>query len=70
MTKVFEFKVRETRVYDVNYQIEADNEEEARIKAEMGDTDNEWGEQLEGVYDRQIVEGKCTGGTDFGGGHY
>lgn len=56
MSKVFEFKVRETRVYEVNYQIEADSEEEARHKAEIGQTDNEWGDKLEGVYDRQIVE--------------
>jgi len=53
---IFKFKVNEKRVYRMLYTVEADDEEDARVMAEMGDTDDEEEVECEGVIDRQIVE--------------
>lgn len=52
----FKFRVIETRTQEVEYAVEAETEEEARQKAEIGDTTMEVElEPLGEVIDREIV---------------
>ena len=52
----FKFEMLETRVYDVIYEVEADNLEEAKAKALRGDTVSETDIKCRGVNDRDIWE--------------
>lgn len=51
----FKFHVIETRNVEMIYYVEADSLEEAREKAESGDTTREEEVQFTGVTDRLIV---------------
>jgi hypothetical protein len=55
---IYEIEVIETRTYDVLYRVEADSPEEAREKAEMGETESEEELKCREVLDRTIWEMK------------
>jgi type II secretory pathway component PulF len=52
----YRFQAYETRTYDVEYVVEADTEEEAREKAEQGDTLSEETGRMTGVISRDIFD--------------
>jgi len=53
---MYKFDVTETRSFTVIYTVEADNLEEARKKAEIGDTVKEEEVRSHGVQSRDIFE--------------
>lgn len=50
------FRVRETRVYVVEYTVEADSLSDAHDKAEVGETVSESEDRLDGVTDREVID--------------
>lgn len=51
---LYRVKVRETRIYDVTYFVEADSAESASEKANAGETEREEGATLQEVCDRGL----------------
>jgi len=54
--RMYRFAVTETRNFEVEYVVEAETEEEAREKAESGETVSEEEIGLTGVSDRYVAE--------------
>ena len=56
MSKVYIFYVLETQVVEKIYRVEAENGQEAREKAERGETLSEEEVKIVGVQDRNILK--------------